>query len=336
LVDQVLLTQADTTEPDRDNQLEYAVDDRTTYSSDIQNGLSISQVRVCLDDACNQNSVNQDTFLSTGDRSIRFSQTVASCDRIDSADEWVQAVEEAYATYLVPEAIQVAVPMAGDCLTSACPTEADWCETDPECSESPYKEPDASVESGVIAGFTVAGIVLLIGMLYYCHVMRVKQQERRYKTKFAKRIADTISLRVSMRQLTPEALASEFKKIDSETQDGQITKEELWTFLESGKAGELSESDFNALFSAIDLDGNGTVDFLEYCTFMGKCSGEYRSARADRGSVADRASRRISVADVTARRLSTATPDASSGDAAKVAAEAIAEEEDVEEGGGEK
>jgi hypothetical protein len=107
-----------------------------------------------------------------------------------------------------------------------------------------------------------------------------------------------------MRQLPPEALASELKRIDSETQDGSISKEALWNFMSTGLAGELSESDCNALFAAIDLDQSGTVDFLEFCTFMGKCSDEYRSARTNRGSVTDRASRRISVADTTARRLS--------------------------------
>jgi hypothetical protein len=85
--------------------------------------------------------------------------------------------------------------------------------------------------------------------------------------------------------------------------------------LVSSKAGDLSESDFNSLFAAIDLDHSGTVDFLEFCTFMGKCSDEYRSARGNRGSIADRASRRISVADTAARRLSTVAPG--TDDAAK-------------------
>jgi hypothetical protein len=48
----------------------------------------------------------------------------------------------------------------------------------------------------------------------------------------------------------------------------------------------LSESVFNAPFAAIDLlDQSGTVDFLEFCTIMGKCSDAFRSARGNRGFV---------------------------------------------------
>jgi hypothetical protein len=309
----------DTFSPAEQALLTHPVDDRTTYISGGSTGGALfgffSQLYVCLDDECDQLAGNEDTFVTVNGVSVRFSQSVLTCNKLSSGEEWVEAIEDAYTTYNVPEADQVTVPMTGQCLTGACPTEEDWCKTDPECSVSPYQEPDASVESGAIAGFTIAGIVLLIALLYGLHVWRTKQQERRYKTKFAKRMADTISLRASMRQLTPEALASEFKKIDSETEGGYISKEGLWNFLSTGKAGDLSESDFNALFAAIDLDQSGTVDFLEFCTFMGKCSDEYRSARGNRGSIADRASRRISVADTAARRLSSVAPG--SDDAAK-------------------
>ena len=171
--------------------------------------------------------------------------------------------------------------------------------------------------------------MLLVAALCALHVWRAQQQARRFKTKFAKRIADTISVRGSMRQLQPEALASEFKRIDSESQNGAISKEALWTFMSSGKVGELSELDFNALFAAIDFDQNGTVAFMEFCTFMGKCSDEYRSARTNRGSLAERASVRISIADTTARRLSTVAPGSADADAMKMVAEADAA---IEEG----
>jgi hypothetical protein len=301
------------------------VKNRTLYLS-----VFVSEVEVCLDDNCMQTSGNHNTFLAVSDeRSVPFSQGVWTCDKMGSAGEWVEAIQTAYITYNVAGENQVPVPMQGQCLTGACPSEIDWCKTDPECSESPYQEPDGSVKSGAIAGFTVAGIVLLMAALYALHAWTAQQQARRYKAKFAKRIADTIDVRGSMRQLRPEALASEFKRIDSESQDGSISKEALWTFMSSGKAGELSESDFNALFAAIDLDQNGSVDFMEFCTFMGQCSDEYRSARTNRGSVADRASRRMLVADTSARRLSTVDLGSVDADVMKTVAETDAA---IEEG----
>jgi hypothetical protein len=108
--------------------------------------------------------------------------------------------------------------MEGECLVGGCPTEEDECKTDPECSESPYQEPEASDKSGAIAGFSRAWYRLARRgpVCARLHAMRSTQQERRYyKTKFARRIADTIDLRASIHQLTPEALGGEFKKIDS-------------------------------------------------------------------------------------------------------------------------
>jgi hypothetical protein len=44
-------------------------------------------------------------------------------------------------------------------------------------------------------------------------------------------MANTIDLRASMCQLSPDALAKEFQKIDSETPATNISKEALWELL---------------------------------------------------------------------------------------------------------
>jgi len=161
-----------------------------------------------------------------------------------------------------------------------CPTEEQWCQTDPNCSVSPYQEPPGTVKGSVIAGFTVAGIVLLVAILFAVHVYLVKAQASRYRARFARRIAETIDMRASVRSLTPDALAKEFQRIDEGvSRDGKISKEELWEFVSSGKAGEMEKKDFDALFAAMDLDHNGDVDFVEFCAFLGKCDEEYRAAR---------------------------------------------------------
>jgi hypothetical protein len=49
----------------------------------------------------------------------------------------------------------------------------------------------------------------------------------------------------------------------------------LWEFISSGQAaGDMNKHHFDALLAAIDLAKNGTVDFLEFCGFMGNCHDE--------------------------------------------------------------
>jgi hypothetical protein len=139
----------------------------------------------------------------------------------------------------------------------------------------------------------------LIG-LYLWYRYRLDQQASRYKKQFAQRDIGTMSVRASISRLPPDLLANEFKRIAKGTKEGgarvgHITKKELWDFLSTGKAGDISESDVDALFAAMDLDSSGTVNFVEICTFMGQCHGEFRSARGELDS--DKLS-------VVARRLS--------------------------------
>lgn len=128
--------------------------------------------------------------------------------------------------------------------------------------------------------------------------------------------------------LSPELLAKEFETIDS-SNNGRISKEALWSFLSSGKSGEIKERDFEALWTVMDADDTGSVNFLEFCAFLanchdgklarsitgyvrglnlnlfhGLCSPEYDKARrrVDRGSLALRTTRRMSQADLVARK----------------------------------
>jgi hypothetical protein len=67
--------------------------------------------------------------------------------------------------------------------------------------------------------------------------------------------------------------------------------------LSTGKAGDILESDADALFAAMDLDSSGarTVDFVVFCTFMGQYHGEFQSARGELdGEKLSMAARRLS------------------------------------------
>lgn len=207
-----------------------------------------------------------------------ISSTSYQYTKIASQDEWVDMLQAA----LIANNVQVdiasrggPVPMEKACLAEKCPTEADWCERDPECSESPYKEPNARLKAGVVAGFCAAGAAVILAIVILIFIRRLKQQKERIKAQFASRIAATIDLGVDANiAMNPDALKAEFQKIDSGAADGgngYISKDELWSFMSSGKAGTMNKKDFDVLFLALDDDGNGKVDYIEFINFLSSC-----------------------------------------------------------------
>eukprot|EP00541_Cyclophora_tenuis_P017445 CAMPEP_0116557396 /NCGR_PEP_ID=MMETSP0397-20121206/9217_1 /TAXON_ID=216820 /ORGANISM="Cyclophora tenuis, Strain ECT3854" /LENGTH=314 /DNA_ID=CAMNT_0004082849 /DNA_START=1 /DNA_END=946 /DNA_ORIENTATION=- len=277
---------------------ELKLNDENTLNLAIQSvGLVVgfsSVTRVCLDDSCSQFHESFNTFSNINGTAQRVYNAESLYTRIATGAEFEQGVLADYESNNIPVDQRI-TPVADICLLGLCLTKEQWCQYDPSCSVSPYQEPAAHVKGGVIAGFVVLGVILLVAGLYLVHRHLQAQQAKRYRSVFAGRIADTIQVRSSMRSLTADTLADEFNKIDSGVKDGKISKEELWDFVSSGKAGEMEKHDFDALFAAIDLDKNGSVDFLEFCAFMGKCEKEYKLARVDRRAqlVANASSRRL-------------------------------------------
>jgi len=266
-----------------DAQRSYAVNDNTIYigGRSVGENPGINSITyACLDDECNQFQENLDSFVTTANGTVkRVYASEAFYTRIATREEWIDAVLNEYEVQGINASERID-PLVDVCSIGRCPTEEQWCQTDPNCSVSPYQEPPATVKGSVIAGFTVAGVVLLVIILYGVHLYLVYAQVNRYRARFARRIAETIDVRASVRNLTPDALAREFERIDEGvSKDGKISKEELWEFIASGKAGEMDQKDFDALFAAIDLDRNGEVDFVEFCAFLGQCDNEYRAAR---------------------------------------------------------
>lgn len=257
-----------------------------------------TEALTCLDTECNTVAIT----ISTYNRTARQTTQLGTMTRL-TEDEFINAINTAYEIDRVPDSFRTAIPMEGECLTGRCPTEADFAMFDPNIATSPFQEPDGKVKPGAIAGFTIAGIVLLVVAGYLFHSWSLKQQAKRYRTKFAQRVAETIQVRQSARSLSPSNLADEFKRIDKEN-DRFISKEAMKDFLNSGKAGEISDSDFEALWAVLDADKSGAVDFLEFCAFMGKCHEDYNAARMDRGSLATRTSTRMIFAEKSARRVS--------------------------------
>lgn len=230
--------------------------------------------------------------------------------------EWLDAIDQAYGDANVPVEDQIPVPMTSNCLSrldDGCPTEEQYCSDlgqDPSCTATPYEEPPAAIKPGPLAGLIILGLVLLCGLFIIIHKILAARQQKRLRKVFAGQVARHVDLRGSVSQLPPEALAKEFQRIDaglrnsskaagssSGTADGYITRDELWEFLSTGKAGEISEKDFNALFSAMDVQQRGKVNFVEFCSFLSECSGELREIQKEENGMSTRHTRRGSVED---------------------------------------
>ena len=131
------------------------------------------------------------------------------------------------------------------------------------------------MKPGAIAGFTILAIVVVALVAFFLHRQSVKKQKKRLRKQFAQQVAKRVDLRGSVSQLNPTDLLAEFKRIDQVgTSDGFISREELWEFVSSGKAGDMSEKDFNLLFDSMDVKGRGKVNFVEFCAFMSSCGEE--------------------------------------------------------------
>jgi hypothetical protein len=257
-------------------------------------------------------SAVQQTFLLTDPTGNPLSAVFLNYVEKVTEPEWLERLEQAYVDFAVLPVDQVEggqLPTQIECLSAGvegCPTEDDWCKQDPECSESPFQEPSGTVKAGPIVGFVLAGAIFVFFGLYLWYRYKLKQQARRFKKKFARRVVGTMSVRASVSQLPPDALTNEFKRIAHGTKEGggkgYITREDLWTFVSSEKAGKIEESDFDALFAAMDINDRGKVNFVDFCTFLGQCQDEFREARGvmdgEKGDKLSVAARRLSALPV--------------------------------------
>jgi hypothetical protein len=247
---------------------------------------------------------------------VQYNTYIYSTGRLNDQTSFLEQIQQALKTYNITEDDVPAWMKNGgestvpSCISKAfggCPAEEDYCGpngVDPSCTASPYQNPPVSMKPGPIAGFTILAIFVVAIIGYFFHRRSVKSQKKRLRKQFAQQIAKRVDLRGSISQLTPTDLLAEFKRIDQSvkggTSDGFISREELWEFVSSGKAGEMSEKDFNLLFDSMDIKGRGKVNFVEFCAFMSSCGEEIHELAKEekegysRDEKLDAASRRIS------------------------------------------
>ncbi|CAJ1968215.1 unnamed protein product [Cylindrotheca closterium] len=255
---------------DRKSYVSLPAGESNHFSSYMEGDLLVQYASACLDAECSQLSTTIDYYVTSIPEGEEF-KVVAStrmlAKRITSSEDFHDALEQAYFENNVPPDQR---PFKGDCLSGYCPDKSDWCEYDPECAVSPYQEPEASILIGPIAGIGLAVFVVIFSALFYFHRSQMKQKEAVLRAKFAGRIAEGIRVNGNAGSLSPDELASEFHKIDQD-KGGALEKEELWAFLQSGRVGHMSRADFDMLFSVIDIDRSGNVDFNEFVAFFAKC-----------------------------------------------------------------
>ena len=140
--------------------------------------------------------------------------------------------------------------------------------------------PKRLLSQGAIAAVAV-GIILVIAIpLVLWHAYNLRKQRRRYKKRFVQQIARNIQIGPTPREIPAEKLAEEIQHISSR-QNGIINKEDLQKWMFDIKLNFLSDKDFDALWNAIDVDGRGVVEPLEFFVFLSLCGPEFESVHQE-------------------------------------------------------
>jgi len=151
-------------------------------------------------------------------------------------------------------------------------TEVDWKIRDPVFGKSPYIEPDGILTGGFIAGITIASVIVAFAIFGVVYNHGVKAREKRVKSVVAKSIAKVLKFS-SPKDLKPDELEKMFNKIDADG-NGVLTKDEVKGLVEEAGVGDMSDTDYDILFASIDTNGNGTLEFVEFCAFFAAISSD--------------------------------------------------------------
>ena len=184
-------------------------------------------------------------------------------------EEFLQALKDYGELYNVPADDIATYPMEKACLqgdwaggvSAVCPTEESFCEIDPNCSESPYKPEEPTLNARVVSAFVAAGAVIIILALVLSSRMRVKRVRKSVRAKFAKVLQASSDWSSTH---SPQSLLQLYQKIDVDG-NGVVSKNELFEFM-AGNDG-MSEKECETLFKFVDQDNNNEVDFAEFCAF---------------------------------------------------------------------
>jgi len=123
----------------------------------------------------------------------------------------------------------------------------------------------------VIIVVSLIAIILVIWAIFLFYDVLVRRERRQLKAQldwnkqqFARRVAQELDIQVGNgKKVTIQALAGEYNRIDKNSDD-LVSRDELKEYI----GDEMNAKDFEVMWTAIDLDNNGTLDFNEFCNFM--------------------------------------------------------------------
>lgn len=143
----------------------------------------------------------------------------------------------------------------------------------------PQRSDDRFLSPGAIAA-VVLGIVAVLATALTCvFYRRSLDQQKRYKKRFVQQIARNLTIGPSPGCIPADQLAKEIEHIGGKK--GTISREDLAKWMYDVKLTFLSEKDFDALWGAMDIDGKGEVDAIEFITFLSCCGSEFEEVYAE-------------------------------------------------------
>lgn len=197
--------------------------------------------------------------------------TAAQMTRI-TEEEFVQGIESSNQAFNILPSERLPIPF-NDTFN---PTEEEWCDKfkDPSCSVSPYQEPAANLNTQGIVLTVVLCLAFAISVFIVVFKHSQAAQKKRYKEQFIRTIARNITIAPAAGMLSHDQLQAEFDHIDKD-KGGTISKDEMWDFISTEKVGTMSDKDFEAMWSTLDIDNSGSVDFVEFVAFLSSCGEQF-------------------------------------------------------------
>lgn len=243
----------------------------------------VYQTVYCFDETCSKANGYRETYVTNPENGVKTSAgfSKATMRKVETEQEWFETMDQVFTETNLPDtALTPALdspyfkkpfdpaatnPKAPECFGGVCPSEEDWRTYDPEYRTSPYVEPPGVLTGGFIAVVSVASILIALAIFYVVYKRGVERREQRLKEAVMGSIAKQMGMTTN-RELSPDELEEMFNSIDAD-HNGNLSREEIKELVTKAGMVEMSERDYDILIASIDLDGNGTLSFAEFCAF---------------------------------------------------------------------